>query len=59
MEFYNFLPVNTDSNGSEVIDHAKKEEVEVEQEAPEQKRRDIHVVPFIDFLSVDKSSSRH
>ncbi|KVI07493.1 Homeodomain-like protein [Cynara cardunculus var. scolymus] len=48
VEFYNFLPVNTDSNKSEVIDHAKKDEVEVEQEATEQQRRDV--VPFIDFL---------
>ncbi|CAH1420498.1 unnamed protein product, partial [Lactuca virosa] len=23
VEFYNFLPINTDSNGSEVLDHAK------------------------------------
>ncbi|KAL4557352.1 hypothetical protein LXL04_035528 [Taraxacum kok-saghyz] len=58
VEFYNFLPVNTDSNASEVIDHARKEDVEVEQESQEQKRRDI-VVPFIDFLSIDKSSSSH
>ncbi|KAJ9546132.1 hypothetical protein OSB04_025839 [Centaurea solstitialis] len=53
VEFYNFLPVNTDSNESEVIDHAKKHEVEaeVEQEATDDRRRDN--VPFINFLSVD------
>nr|XP_043618426.1 transcription factor MYB52-like [Erigeron canadensis] len=56
VEFYNFLPVNTESNGSEVIDHhQRKDEVEVEQETTThlQGRDDITTVPFIDFLSVD------
>lgn len=52
VEFYNFLPVNTDSNGSEVIDHQRKDEVEVEQEATEQQGRE-NTIPFIDFLSAN------
>ncbi|KAL8233208.1 hypothetical protein R6Q57_002986 [Mikania cordata] len=57
LEFYNFLPVNTDSNRSEVTDHINKDEVEIEvdQEATKQ-----HVsVPFIDFFSTeDRSRNR-
>ncbi|KAM0061644.1 putative transcription factor MYB-HB-like family [Helianthus debilis subsp. tardiflorus] len=49
-EFYNFLPVNTDSNRSEVIDHKNKDEVEVEQEATQQQGSDM-TIPFIDFFS--------
>lgn len=49
MEFYDFLQVNTESNKSEVIDHAKKDDdIEVEQQK--------NGVPFIDFLSVGGSS---
>ncbi|KAF5759927.1 putative transcription factor MYB family [Helianthus annuus] len=50
LEFYNFLPVNTDSNRSEVIDHKNKDEVEVEQEATKQQGSDM-TIPFIDFFS--------
>ena len=53
VEFYNFLPVNTDSNSSEVIDHQRKDEVEVEQEATEEQQGTNTTVPFIDFLSVN------
>lgn len=54
VEFYNFLPVNTDSNGSEVIDHQRKDEIEVEQEATEEQQGSTNTtVPFIDFLSVN------
>ncbi|PWA96303.1 Homeodomain-like protein [Artemisia annua] len=54
VEFYNFLPVNTDSNSSEVIDHQRKDEVEVEQEATEEQQGSTNTtVPFIDFLSVN------
>lgn len=54
VEFYNFLPVNTDSNGSEVIDQQRKDEVEVEQEATEEQQGSTNTtVPFIDFLSVN------
>ncbi|KAF8398852.1 hypothetical protein HHK36_014716 [Tetracentron sinense] len=54
VEFYDFLCVNTDSNASEVIDQAIREEEEVEQEAKERQNEDG--VPFIDFLSVGSSS---
>ncbi|KAK1431487.1 hypothetical protein QVD17_07946 [Tagetes erecta] len=53
LEFYNFLPVNTDSNKSEVIDHKNKDEVEVEQEATKQEGSTDTSVPFIDFFSVN------
>ncbi|KAI7752175.1 hypothetical protein M8C21_008340 [Ambrosia artemisiifolia] len=52
LEFYNFLPIKTDSNVSEVIDHERKDEVEVEQETTQQQERDV-TVPFIDFFSAD------
>ncbi|CAI9773847.1 unnamed protein product [Fraxinus pennsylvanica] len=49
VEFYDFLQVNTESNKSEVIDHAKKDDdIEVEQQK--------NGIPFIDFLSVGSSS---
>ncbi|KAI3783727.1 hypothetical protein L1987_42813 [Smallanthus sonchifolius] len=54
LEFYNFLPVNNDSNESEVIDHKNKDEVEVEQE-----QGSDMTVPFIDFFSTDKGASRN
>jgi myb proto-oncogene protein len=49
VEFYDFLQVNTESNGSEVIDNARREDEEVNQEAREQQNK--AGVPFIDFLS--------
>ncbi|KAJ0474762.1 hypothetical protein HanOQP8_Chr15g0590961 [Helianthus annuus] len=51
-EFYNFLPIKTDSNVSEVINHQRKDDVEVEQETTQQ-GRDDDTVPFIDFFSVN------
>ncbi|XP_031251144.1 transcription factor MYB52-like [Pistacia vera] len=48
VEFYDFLQVNTDSTKSEVIDNAKRDDEEVDQEAREQQRSG----QFIDFLSV-------
>lgn len=66
MEFYNFLQVNTDSNKSEVIDHARKdneednEEEEVDQRAAQSNQNKAAAaaasLPFIDFLSVGGSS---
>ncbi|KAB1212181.1 Transcription factor MYB44 [Morella rubra] len=54
LEFYDFLQVNTESNGSEVIDNARRDDEEVNQEATEhQSKADV---PFIDFLSVIGSS---
>ncbi|OVA14517.1 SANT/Myb domain [Macleaya cordata] len=54
IEFYDFLCVNTDSNGSEVINNARnKDEEEVDQqEAKEQ--ANCTEVPFIDFFSVER-----
>lgn len=52
VEFYDFLRVNTDSNGSEVIDHPRRDDDEVEQKANAS-------VPFIDFLSVGKIVNEH
>lgn len=54
VEFYDFLQVNTESNGSEVIDNARRDDEEVNQEATEQQNK--AGVPFIDFLSVTGSS---
>lgn len=48
VEFYDFLQVNTDSTKSEVIDNARRDDEEVDQEAREQQRSG----QFIDFLSV-------
>ena len=55
VEFYDFLQVNTESNGSEVIDNARREDEEVNQEAREQQNK--AGVPFIDFLSGTSGSS--
>lgn len=55
VEFYDFLNVNTDSNRSEVIDHARRDDEEVEQEAMDHQNKAAGV-PFIDFLSVGSSS---
>ncbi|CAK9164361.1 unnamed protein product [Ilex paraguariensis] len=54
VEFYDFLQVNTDSNRSEVIDQARRDDEEVEQEATEQ--QSTPRVTYIDFLSVGGSS---
>ncbi|KAF9625231.1 hypothetical protein IFM89_020817 [Coptis chinensis] len=54
VEFYDFLQVNTDSNRSEVINHARNEEEEVEQETRKQ-MKDEAGNPFIDFLSIGSS----
>lgn len=55
VEFYDFLQVNTESNGSEVIDNTRREDEEVNQEAREQQNK--AGVPFIDFLSGTSGSS--
>ncbi|PIN18294.1 Transcription factor, Myb superfamily [Handroanthus impetiginosus] len=63
VEFYDFLQVNTDSNRSEVIDHAvrKDNEEEVEQVAAHycinQSNDSAANIPFIDFLAVGDHSS--
>ncbi|XP_044465848.1 transcription factor MYB52-like [Mangifera indica] len=49
VEFYDFLQVNTDSTKSEVIDNARRDDEEVDQEATEQQKTRAQ---FIDFLSV-------
>lgn len=56
-EFYDFLQVNTDSNRSEVIDHARiRDDEEVEQEAVDLHQSKARVTTeFIDFLSVGDS----
>ncbi|EXB80265.1 Transcription factor [Morus notabilis] len=54
IEFYDFLQVNAESNGSEVIDNARKEDEEVDQEAKGQQNKSG--VPFINFLSVGSSN---
>ncbi|XP_048330321.2 transcription factor MYB52 [Ziziphus jujuba] len=52
VEFYDFLQVNTESNGSsEVIDNSRKDDEEVNQEA----RELMQSKTFIDFLSVGSS----
>lgn len=60
IEFYDFLQVNTESNGSEVIDNARsRDDEEVNQlEAAadkEQQQSKAAGVPFIDFLAVNGS----
>ncbi|KAH7529438.1 hypothetical protein FEM48_Zijuj05G0184000 [Ziziphus jujuba var. spinosa] len=56
-EFYDFLQVNTESNGSEVIDNNSRKDDEQEEvnqkEVMEQQSKAC--VPFIDFLSVGSS----
>ena len=49
--------MNTDSNRSEVIDQARRDDEEVEQEAAMDHQNKAGV-PFIDFLSVGSSSRR-
>ncbi|XP_010476959.1 PREDICTED: transcriptional activator Myb-like [Camelina sativa] len=56
MEFYNFLPVNTDLKKPEVIDNSRKDEEEYfDQNNP---IRNENCVPFFDFLSVENSASQ-
>ncbi|XP_010276273.1 PREDICTED: transcriptional activator Myb-like [Nelumbo nucifera] len=54
VEFYDFLQVNSSSNGSEVIDSPRRDDEEVEQEAED--KESTTNVPFIDFLSVGATS---
>lgn len=57
IEFYDFLQVNADqSNGSEVIDNARKEDEEVDQQAKGHQTKTTSGVSFIDFLSVGGSN---
>lgn len=53
VEFYDFLQVNTESNGSEVIDNTRRDDEEVNQQATEQQEK--AGASFIDFLSVGSS----
>ncbi|XP_038680269.1 transcription factor MYB54 [Tripterygium wilfordii] len=56
MEFYDFLQINTESNKSEVIDNARRDDEEVNQQ--EQHKKAAPGVPlFFDFLSIGSSSS--
>ncbi|TQE09877.1 hypothetical protein C1H46_004455 [Malus baccata] len=58
IEFYDFLQVNTESNGSEVIDNARKDEEEVDQVGTGQQNiSNVAGLPFIDFLSVNNGTS--
>lgn len=52
IEFYDFLQLNTDSSKSEVIDNARRDDEEVNQEAMEHKKK----TKFIDFFSHGSSS---
>ncbi|KAK8657080.1 hypothetical protein V6N13_035337 [Hibiscus sabdariffa] len=54
IEFYDFLQVNTDSNGSEVTDNSRRGEEEVNQEAMQQNTKAGPA--FFDFLSLGSSS---
>lgn len=57
VEFYDFLQVNTESNGSEVIDQSRKEDEEVDQEQQRKASSSSNsTIRFIDFLSVQDSS---
>ncbi|CAK7327929.1 unnamed protein product [Dovyalis caffra] len=55
IEFYDFLQVNTDSNKSEVIDNARRDDEEVDQQEA-MEHQSMGGIPFIDFLSAGKSS---
>ncbi|XP_009355972.2 transcription factor MYB54 [Pyrus x bretschneideri] len=58
IEFYDFLQVNTESNGSEVIDNVRKDEEEVDQEGTGQQNiSNVAGLSFIDFLSVNNGTS--
>ncbi|KAG8388510.1 hypothetical protein BUALT_Bualt02G0133100 [Buddleja alternifolia] len=64
--FYDFLQLNTNSNRSEVIDHAVRKDYYYEEEEVEQQEAadDHHIndqskansLPFIDFLSIGNST---
>ncbi|GAA0156825.1 hypothetical protein LIER_38352 [Lithospermum erythrorhizon] len=58
VQFYDFLQVNADSNNSEVIDHGRKEDQEVEQRSNELQCQGSNNggVSFIDFLSIGNAS---
>ncbi|KAJ6969929.1 transcription factor MYB52 [Populus alba] len=51
IEFYDFLQVNTDSNKSEVIDNARREDEEVDQQEVILEHQSKAGVPFFDFFS--------
>ncbi|KAJ6419046.1 hypothetical protein OIU84_029203 [Salix udensis] len=51
LEFYDFLQVKTESSKSEVIDNARRDDVEVDQEAEELHTSSRAGFPLIDFLS--------
>ncbi|KAG6741299.1 hypothetical protein POTOM_054532 [Populus tomentosa] len=55
LEFYDFLQVETDSSKSEALDNARRDDVEVDQEASELHQRTANF-PFIDFLSAGNSN---
>lgn len=57
VEFYDFLQVNTDSFGSEVIDPTKKDEEKVKQDAMllEHKNKPT-TLPLLNFLSARNST---
>jgi myb proto-oncogene protein len=57
IEFYDFLQVNTDSNKSEVIDNARRDDEEVDQQEALENDQSKADVPFIDFFSVNGKSS--
>ncbi|PNT09340.1 hypothetical protein POPTR_012G039400v4 [Populus trichocarpa] len=57
IEFYDFLQVNTDSNKSEVIDNARRDDEEVDQQEALENNQSKADVPFIDFFSVNGKSS--
>ncbi|KAG9133560.1 hypothetical protein Leryth_016524 [Lithospermum erythrorhizon] len=58
VQFYDFLQVNADSDNSEVIDHGRKEDQEVEQRSNELQCQGSNNggVSFIDFLSIGNAS---
>lgn len=55
VEYYDFLQVHADSNKSEVIDQARKDDEEVEQEAIREQQYKTNI-PFIDFFCTRSSS---
>ena len=56
LEFYDFLQVKTESSKSEVIDNARRDDVEVDQEAKELPKSRAGF-PFFDFLSAGNQVS--
>ncbi|KAF9663176.1 hypothetical protein SADUNF_Sadunf17G0011100 [Salix dunnii] len=56
-EFYDFLQVKSaDSSKSEVLDNARRDDVEVDQESRELLHQREAIFPFIDFLSAGNSN---